>query len=1315
MSFFKFKSCVFSYLFIFLLPLYSNAQSALTDLAYTDPTLRDFKLAKRALNDCEILQEIVLENTNNKNSNLAPLEFFERLQKQGSDGNLLIEDKSCSLSILEFVSSLCSSSSTTNQMYCNRLGFEKLQFEELQNDELAIDELVNDHEDSNYKSFGISAFRDLEAYIANRQEYDVSDIDINGVGTGKTTFSLAGVLFAFTPVKKLKLAKGILVSARAKSVVSKVKPVLSGAMLVLATLGLTNCIFDSPAAPVIETPCTRGEPGYFQLTVSGSNSPNCIKLINPPTVSFLDSEGNVVLDSSSISDHIIEVSFEEPVVFLDIDEYSNLDSNNAVKMTDVRIGNRDLIDIGFDFTTEVSSDDSSFKLIPKANYPAGDYVVNVGKYIKKTDLSKVVASSQRFQYLKEIEKSNPLASFTAPLIPTPCTRSEEGYFELTYDNLTTSCIKLSQTNFTYSTDNKSFLPTHDGDPVTVIQIGFDSKVVYLEDGAFHDLNVQNILKMVSITDSKGVDLARLGGLIDENNISFTQSDSDTVVTISPPSGDRYELGQYVLSVENFARSDDADKVLASNNRLAYFTRVNNEQSFSITTDCARGVVGYFELTNKDNTQDCMKLTSSPVITYLDSNDNLVSDTVAVLDRKIKVSFADRVSFIDLDRYEALTPFFARRMLELNSGGKNLLSSNFGFDVETGIEDEGSYFVLTPKTGYPVGSSYSVEVKNYVSSVDASRVLSAINTSDYLTFIKKEHSSFSTPEDTSTYCKSETLGYFELTNEYGTKDCIQIPNVVFTFTPKYGREMIKSNYDPTATIRIYFDSEVVYLKPNGEYRNITKRDILDMVEISSSKRRSFDFIRPNGPIGLDFLSVHNVGGKTVITIETPYDPKNPRDRNTNVFLYSASGPLDIIVSNFAKKSDVVKIANSGLVGAYLSDTKTYYDGNFGAESFLTSCELEYRPSSSSLGYEHREHRDVEGGSFECKIDEMQSIMKEYEDDMTFAHNVATDSYDEPTSLERADSNTRFVIDVAYIVADSLVETATIDWKGYINELNEETSKMFQDSGVNVELSANILQFSELRQYLHCDHPSIEHLYYKDNGKVYAFVLYELIPAIRSKYPADVFVGIIPNSGAYASFKRTKTDIKKSRWDAVAFIGAEVDGFDRAGDDIYDIKRDLFYDARINAHEIGHILDLHHSVDWLMERGNTLYDLITPGRRTLTGFGYGYSNLKNPPRFSTIMASGWFPLFSSDRELSVSEICSNKDRIDVKYGIGFCGSRYNPDTLIRIGGLYKGVMVDATEASHYTIKTVSEYSDMGVAPLDILTVTNAVTAKERRNNP
>ena len=74
-------------------------------------------------------------------------------------------------------------------------------------------------------------------------------------------------------------------------------------------------------------------------------------------------------------------------------------------MVDIKLGNIDLLDVGFVFTIEVSSDETStggvttFTLTPETNYPAGSYTVGVSNYAKKADISKIAASTNKAQYL----------------------------------------------------------------------------------------------------------------------------------------------------------------------------------------------------------------------------------------------------------------------------------------------------------------------------------------------------------------------------------------------------------------------------------------------------------------------------------------------------------------------------------------------------------------------------------------------------------------------------------------------------------------------------------------------------------------------------------------------------------------------------------------------------------------------------------------------------------------------------------------------------------------------------------------------------
>ena len=270
-------------------------------------------------------------------------------------------------------------------------------------------------------------------------------------------------------------------------------------------LSRVNSMSQSLSSFNVHTPCSRGEEGYFELQNTNGLT-DCIKLPSP-TISYLDEEGNTVEDTSTITNHSIKVSFEEPVSFTNESEQADLSEENILEMIDIKLGDTDLVDIGFGFTIEIGSDESSFTLTPETNtsgvttYPAGDYVVGVSNYAKKADISKIAASTNKAQYLNTISSmSNSLSSFTVPVIPTSCTSNEEGYFQLTNDNLTTSCIKLPQASFTFTSNGESSssgvsTDEYNGDPATIIQIEFDSKIVYIGDGAApNSLNQTRYLK-----------------------------------------------------------------------------------------------------------------------------------------------------------------------------------------------------------------------------------------------------------------------------------------------------------------------------------------------------------------------------------------------------------------------------------------------------------------------------------------------------------------------------------------------------------------------------------------------------------------------------------------------------------------------------------------------------------------------------------------------------------------------------------------------------------------------------------------------------
>ena len=553
-------------------------------------------------------------------------------------------------------------------------------------------------------------------------------------------------------------------------------------------------------------------------------------------------------------------------------------------------------------------------------------------------------------------------------------------------------------------------------------------------------------------------------------------------------------------------------------------------------------------------------------------------------------------------------------------------------------------------------------------------------------------------------------YFELTYADGGSDCIRVPKVVFTFTPRGGRALTESRFDPTEVVKIHFDSEVVYLSESGEWRDISKEDILDMVEISGGPPGyqhglHTDRVTADGPIDSALVSVTTSGGKTVITIDSPYDA-----RTWDGKIYANASSYSIMITNLAKRADVHKIVNSTSVESYLRATKTLYHGEFGARYYnATSCDIEHRPSTAS----HAEHGKRYG-----EADVLDLFAEELKVSRSLPAGAAFDESGVPRigRLERADPATRYVIDVAFVVDNPFFESAGGDWTSYLrDDIIDHVTKAYQDSGVNVDFRVSaIIPFSGYRQYLLCDLPALDDLVITQTkvGDSYgwsggdAIALLELVPSIRARHPADLVIALIPGGGGYASGAGAAHSVNRyamARWESFAVVRGNP-GVAPA------TPIGQFSFSMLLAHEIGHVLGLHHDLDTLVESGLAPEQLARPGV-TATGFGYGYCWPYGEQKYGTIMSyCNWLPLFSSNREVAVSELCSDEQRGDIIANVGFCADvPEGDDGVIRLGGPVKyGITADATEALQYTIGIASEYSEAGVAPLDLSTVSNAVTA-------
>ena len=548
-------------LFIFSFT-YAKAQS----VSYTEPSSYDLQLANKAVSSCRVLQDVISENS--QVEDIPAIEAFIELQRT-EDGNLLIDNEACRDSILEFVKSLCTSSSSKNNLYCESLGIQK--------SESTSDDSINNTND--YKKFGQSAIDNLGIDLSDDISFEPR---LDEKDQSKLKFLAAGTLFHLSPVKKLRVA-----SFFGRNVATRVKPVLSGALLVLATLGLSSCSDATgpepvkPPPTVVETPCTRRESGYFQL--SGANN-ECIKLPSL-TYSFIASDDTESTISNGDPDTTIRIKFDSEVVFIDSSGQQALTPENALEMLEIKRANEtDLTTSAgpinqdnISITTESSNTVITIKPPNSSNgkiYHVGEYSILTKNYAKKLDATKIQQSNSTYTYINDVKKES---SFNVT-VDNPCTRSENGYFYFRNADGTARCENLiPNVSYTFSKNN---------DPQAILNISFDSDIVYIDESGWSEIDDNNILEVLSINPTNASytdDLLVEDGPIDQEQITVTKTNSKTTVTIEPPNGVLYQAGDYVISASNYIKRSSVDIVTRHNILRNYLETVksNSNKGFSI--------------------------------------------------------------------------------------------------------------------------------------------------------------------------------------------------------------------------------------------------------------------------------------------------------------------------------------------------------------------------------------------------------------------------------------------------------------------------------------------------------------------------------------------------------------------------------------------------------------------------------------------------------------------------------------------------------------------------------------------------------------
>ena len=255
---------------------------------------------------------------------------------------------------------------------------------------------------TDYKQFGQSAIEELDF----DPHADLSDAELvehikEKHGTlGKLA---AGALFFLSPVKKVKLLSLLGLTA-------------------LGTMawgdddagGLTQPEEEEEKEPdPPATPCTRNEPGYFQL--SGTNN-ECIKL---PRGNFSFNESSdAVLPARE--EATIKIEFDSEIVFVNGSQWSELGEEEVLEMIEVSHEFWDDVTIQ-DYKQRINIDNSNQKTVITLEAPReilpygvkiygwayfGNWALKIGNYAKKVDAQKIIQSDNFANYLEltEVEK-----------------------------------------------------------------------------------------------------------------------------------------------------------------------------------------------------------------------------------------------------------------------------------------------------------------------------------------------------------------------------------------------------------------------------------------------------------------------------------------------------------------------------------------------------------------------------------------------------------------------------------------------------------------------------------------------------------------------------------------------------------------------------------------------------------------------------------------------------------------------------------------------------------------------------------------------